>query len=266
MLKTPSYAQTGRLMQIFISDNMDANDPARIALLKKWINRLTISKTNGFNAIRTFIAPSELGTAAAFKEIFRLCAVSGIELVADSVNTAFQSLKRADYAAYIDTLGYVENVRAFAIDDAQRFTSLEIEAMAKPLYRHAGAIFVSTGVSAGEEDIARISRVCSQLSLTFELQAYRQGESTALPGEWLETYNVGCLAFETYKTSAKGKTTSVSDITNMGKGILAQEILPRYMSVYAGKDEYTDLLTRANAERLKALDTFAAQVWERWGV
>ena len=261
MLTTPPYASTGRLSQIFISDGMDANSPTRLAILKSWINRLTISKTKGFNAIRTFIAPSELSTTAAFKEIFRLRAVSGIEMVADSIDTAYK-LGETPYAEYINNLVHIENTNIFAIDDANRYSGEALEAMCKPIWRvnPQAAIILSSGA----KDAPRLSRLAGQLGCLFELQAYRHGEDTIWPSKWLAQFPVGCLAFEAYKTDT-GKMTSVSEIVAMSKGILAQAILPRHWAVYAGKDQYTDLLTPANVERLKAVDALTAKVWERWG-
>ena len=261
MLTTPSYAQTGRLSQIFISDNMDANDPTRIALLKRWIERLTISKSKGFNAIRTFIAPSELGTATPFTEIFRLCYMSQMEFVADSIDTIYKQGEKpyAEYISKLDNNGLI----AFAVDDAQRYDNNALEAMCKPIWRiNPSATII---LSSGAKDAPRLTRLAGQLGCLFELQAYRQGEDTVWPGKWLTQYPVGCLAFETFKTDT-GKMTSVTEIVSMGKGILAQEILPRHWAVYAGKDQYTDLLTKANVERLKAVDALTAQVWERWGL
>lgn len=220
----------------------DANSGTRQRLI---LNLLSAMRGGGvLNALRTYIAPSEVGQSWLFgtqrvigaNEVGGGVVLGSIRIVADSLDTAYSDLNEVAYKAYLADL-YRCGVRVFVIDDAHRYTLPLLRRMIDPVQDMTGtAVILSTGI----QQVAFGYRASQVLGVGLELQLYRYGEDVGLVERWLNDFGCASAALECYRPSRDVPLTSAKDVATMAAAIAASDT-PNY-AVYA-QDRLSNLLT-----------------------
>lgn len=251
-------APNTRLAALIMADEYDANSSARLRVGRKLIDY--IAKGSIFNTLQLHLAPYEMETVkgplgpSPRSTLISYAASAGVSLSADTINKPFKDLPPRAYTAYIQAL-YEARISTFVVDDAHRFSYAELKAMTAPVRAWPGTRLVFSS----NVNYSQVGLHAARLGAIYEAQAYRQGEDCSAVNRFFSA-PVGRVAFECFR-NGDGLLTTPDEITRMGQYLLKTPAPVEHISVYAGFDANTDLMSSGMIKHRAALDTVLKAWW-----